>query len=186
MVNRIGVGQSTLLENATRESGFNEDSHKVQDKNSKEKVLRACKVKKNPATTATTKIDETVKVVALLVVGASADVVLGVDAESLVVVESVEGEGGDDTSSSSGDDDDDDDDLGDWVGALPLLLLIGAIEGDVDGELFGDDDEDEDGDNDDGDKDGDDDGDKDGALLGDVASETNPAKATNMRAITIT
>ncbi|KAK4354196.1 hypothetical protein RND71_026390 [Anisodus tanguticus] len=51
----------------------------------------------------TARTDETFKVVALLVVGGSADVVLGVGAESLVVVESPEGEGGDETSSSSGD-----------------------------------------------------------------------------------
>ncbi|KAH0709444.1 hypothetical protein KY284_010871 [Solanum tuberosum] len=136
-------------------------------------------------------MDETFKVVALLVVGASADVALGVGAESLVVVESVEGEGGDETSSSSGDsaeleesevgDDDgefplgDDDDLGDCVGALPLLLLLGAAAGDDDGD-----------DDDDDDDDGDDDGDEDGELLGDEAPETNPTKATKRRATTIT
>ncbi|KAG5571092.1 hypothetical protein H5410_060858 [Solanum commersonii] len=135
-------------------------------------------------------MDETFKVVALLVVGASADVALGVGAESLVVVEFVEGEGGDETSSSSGDsaeleesevgDDDDgefplgdDDDLGDCVGALPLLLLLGAAAGDDDGD-------------DDNDDDGDDDGDEDGELLGDEAPETNPTKATKRRATIIT
>ncbi|KAK4354192.1 hypothetical protein RND71_026386 [Anisodus tanguticus] len=139
--------------------------------------------------------DETFKVVALLVVGGSADVVLGVGAESLVVVESLEGEGGDETSSSSGDSaelmesdvgdevDDDgelalgDDAFGDWAGAIPLLLLLGAATGDEDGEIFGDDD---------GDADGDDDGDEDGELLGEVAAETNPARATKRRAKTIT
>ncbi|KAK4341047.1 hypothetical protein RND71_039548 [Anisodus tanguticus] len=69
---------------------------------------------------------------ALLVVGASADVALGVGAES------PKGEGGDETSSSSGDSaeleesdvgDDDgelaigDDDFGDWAGAVPLVCF---------------------------------------------------------------
>ncbi|KAJ8539923.1 hypothetical protein K7X08_026312 [Anisodus acutangulus] len=154
--------------------------------------------------------DETFKVVALLVVGGSADVVLGVGAESLVVVESLEGEGGGETSSSSGDSaelkesdvgDEVDDDgelalgdnaFGDWAGAIPLLLLLGVATGDDDGEFFGDDDDDDgdaDGDDDgdaDGDNDGDEDGDEDGELLGEVAAETNPARATKRRAKTIT
>lgn len=139
-------------------------------------------------------MDETFNVVAVLAVGASADV----GAESLVVVESVGGGGGDETSSSSaeldesevgdddgelplGDGDGDGDDLGEWVGALPLLLLLGEAAGADDG----DDDDDDDGDND-GDECGDEDGDEDGELLGDVAPETKPTKATKRRATTIT
>ena len=44
MANRTGAGQSTLLENATSERGLNEDSHKVQDKNFKQKASQAWKV----------------------------------------------------------------------------------------------------------------------------------------------
>ena len=36
-----GLELDTLLENATSEYGLNEDSHKVQDQNSKEEVSRA-------------------------------------------------------------------------------------------------------------------------------------------------
>ncbi|MCD7465261.1 hypothetical protein HAX54_000937 [Datura stramonium] len=80
--------------------------------------------------------------VACATIGASADVALGVGDESLVnVVESVDGEGGDETYSSSemeefevGDGDGEldlgDADLGDWVGAFSLLLLLGAAPGD--------------------------------------------------------
>ncbi|MCE3052438.1 hypothetical protein HAX54_052623 [Datura stramonium] len=72
-------------------------------------------------------------------------------------------------------------DLGDWVGAFSLLLLLGAAPGDDAGDIFGDD-----AGEIFGDEDGELLGDEDGELLGDVAADTNPANTTNRRATTIT